>query len=51
MMKRGRDGICHKMSPRHLRRYVDEFAKRHNIRNRDTIDQMGDIVRAWRASA
>ena len=45
MMERGHDGIYHKMSPKHLQRYVDEFAKRHNIRDKDTIDQMGDIVR------
>ncbi len=45
MMKRGHDGIYHKMSPKHLQRYVDEFAKRHNVRNADTIDQMAEVVR------
>ena len=28
----------------HLQRYVDEFAGRHGIRERDTIDQMGALV-------
>ena len=28
------------MSPKHLQRYVSEFAGRHNIRDRDTINQM-----------
>ena len=32
------------MSPKHLQRYVDEFVGRHNIRDRDTIDQMEDLV-------
>jgi len=45
MMKRGHDGIYHKMSPKHLDNYVLEFARRHNIRNKDTIDQVGNIVR------
>ena len=44
MMKRGYMGIYHKMSPEHLHRYVDEFVGRHNIRDRDTIDQMHHMV-------
>ena len=33
------------MSPKHLNRYVTEFAGRHNDRESDTIDQMGNLVR------
>ena len=44
MMKRGYVGTYHKMSPKHLQRYVDEFAGRHNIRDADTIKQMGLVV-------
>ena len=44
MMKRGHEGIYHKMSPKHLDRYVQEFAGRHNVRNQDTIDQMKGTV-------
>ena len=44
MMKRGHEGIYHMMSPKHLDRYVQEFAGRHNIRNQDTIDQMKGTV-------
>ena len=44
-LKRGYHGIHHHMSPKHLNRYVQEFAGRHNIRPMDTIDQMGAIVR------
>ena len=40
MLKRGYHGVYHKMSPKHLHRYVDEFAGRHNIRDLDTIEQM-----------
>ncbi len=44
MMKRGYIGIYHKMSPKHLDRYVAEFSGRHNDRESDTADQMGNLV-------
>ena len=44
MLKRGYHGVYHKMSPKHLQRYVNEFAGRHNIRNMDTIRQLEHVV-------
>lgn len=44
MLKRAHKGTFHKISPKHLQRYVDEFAGRHNIRDKDTIDQMYSVV-------
>ena len=44
MLKRGYHGTYHHMSEKHLQRYVDEFAGRHNIREHDTIDQMNAVV-------
>ena len=43
-LKRGYHGIHHHMSRKHLHRYVNEFAGRHNIRPLDTIDQMAAIA-------
>ena len=40
MLKRGYTGTYHKMSLKHLRRYVTEFAGRANLRDCDTIVQM-----------
>ena len=44
MLKRAHKGVYHKISPKHLQRYVDEFAGRHGIRERDTLDQMQSVV-------
>ena len=40
MLKRSHKGTFHKMSPKHLQRYVDEFVGRHNLRPFDTEDLM-----------
>ena len=45
MLKRAHTGTFHKISPKHLDRYVTEFAGRHNDRAGGTLDQMGNIVR------
>ena len=45
MLKRAHKGVYHKISPKHLQRYVNEFAGRHGLRDRDTIDQMEAVVR------
>ena len=44
MLKRAHKGTFHQISPKHLQRYVDEFAGRHNIRELDTIIQMNSMV-------
>ena len=44
MLKRAHKGVYHKMSAKHLQRYVNEFAGRHGLRERDTLDQMQSVV-------
>ncbi len=44
MLKRAYKDTFHKISPKHLQRYVSEFAGKHNIRDLDTIVQMRDTV-------
>ncbi len=46
LLKRGYYGTYHRMSGKHLHRYVNEFAGRHNIRSLDTLDQMALITRS-----
>lgn len=41
MLKRAHKGTFHRLSPKHLQRYVSEFAGRHN---KYTINQMADMV-------
>ncbi len=48
MLARGYMGTYHKMSPKHLARYVAEFERRHNVREADTIEQMGSVVSGMR---
>ena len=43
MLKRAHKGTFHKLSAKHLQRYVNEFAGRHNIRSLD-IRQMEHIA-------
>lgn len=43
-MKRAHKGVFHKISPKHLDRYVQEFAGRHNLRDKDTIDIMAALT-------
>ena len=43
MLKRGCMGVYHKISPKHLDRYVAEFSGRHNIRTADTRMQMARV--------
>ena len=44
MLKRAHDGTFHKISPKHPRRNVSEFAGKHNYRESGTLVQMRDTV-------
>ena len=43
-LKRAHGGVFHKISPKHLDRYVKEFAGKHNLREFDTLTQMRRVV-------
>ncbi len=45
LLKRGYQGTFHTMSAKHLHRYANEFATRHNLRNCDTIEIMEKTVK------
>ena len=45
LLRRGYYGTYHRMSHKHLQRYIDEFCGRHNARTLDTIDQMAGMAR------
>ena len=44
MLKRAHKGTFHKISPKHLQRYISEFAGKHNVRQSGTLAQMRDTV-------
>lgn len=46
LLKRGYYGTFHYMSPKHLQRYVNEFASRHSMDNLDTIDAIEVTTRS-----
>lgn len=43
-LKRAHKGAYHRLSARHLQRYVDMFAGRQNVREVDTLAQMQHVV-------
>ena len=43
-LKRAHKGVYHKISAKHLDRYVQQFAGKHNAREADTIRQMQNVV-------
>ncbi len=50
VLKRAHKGTFHRLSAKHLHRYVDEFVGRHNMRELDTLDQMALIARKMTGS-
>ena len=44
MLKRAHLGTFHKMNPKHLGRYVQEFAGKHNLREQDTAELMVSVA-------
>ena len=52
MLKRAHKGTYHKMSEKHLDRYVNEFVVRQNVREQDTIDHRWAFwLREWSAES
>lgn len=47
-LKRGHAGVYHKMSKKHLQRYIDEYAGRHNIRSLGTIEKLEAVFRGMK---
>ncbi len=46
LLKRGYYGTYHRVSSKHLQRYVNEFVSRHNIRELDTVEQMAHTAKS-----
>jgi len=44
MLKRAYMGVYHRLSAKHLQAYVNQFAGRHNIRDKDTLAQLEHVV-------
>ena len=47
LLKCGHYGTYHKISVKHLQRYVNEFAGRHNDRSKDTPDQLRHMAHGF----
>ena len=45
MLKRGYVGVYHKMSEKHLQRYVDEYVGRHNGRQDSTMENISKVAK------
>ena len=43
-LKRAHMGTFHKLSPKHLDRYVRGFSGKHNLRQIDTLEQMRRVT-------
>lgn len=41
--KRGYVGVYHKMSEKHLQRYIDEYVGRHNARQKPTMKNISNV--------
>ncbi len=46
MLKRGYVGVYHKMSEKHLQRYIDEYTERHNHREDSTMKTISNTVKS-----
>lgn len=44
LLKRAYHGTFHHLGKKHLNRYVQQFAAKHNLRDLDTQDQMVAVV-------
>ena len=44
VLQRAHKGTFHKLSPKHLHRYIAEFTAKHNIRGEDTIAIMQNVA-------
>lgn len=45
LLKRGYIGTFHHFSEKHTDRYVTEFSGRHNVREKNTVDQMAHVAK------
>ena len=50
MLKRAHKGTFHKISPKHLQRYVSEFAGKHNT-SQERLRRCGTRLPAWSVAA
>lgn len=44
IFKRGIVGVYHQISPKHIKRYCDEYSYRYNTRNNSSVDKFAEAV-------